>query len=282
MQHGLPTSLVLLALSILALGRQLPNSARKLHSASSSSTAGLTLAPRLLHLGGHCACCQVRHTTAGRGNKNVRAAEANEQRLTKRSRGAHAVGSAAPPLPPQLCRRIPRFTLFSGRLVGWLARRSPRLARRGATAPMPTATALLRAPAAALRRLIVLRVLPLLLARQLIAHMLAAAAAVRCPLQWRRRSKPSMVVLFTNCRGGYHSDLRRARHSLERMVEAGAPGIKCARSLQSPAEGRQLACRRQPAVSLHTSAHAHFPSPALPCPAAGDTCSASRSISTIR
>lgn len=92
---------------------------------------------------------------------------------------------------------------------------------------MPTATALLWA----LRRLLVLQLLPLLLARQLVVHMLAAAAAARCPLEWRRRSQPSMVVLSTNCRGGYHSDLRRARHSLERTVEAGAPDFKCARPL---------------------------------------------------
>lgn len=96
---------------------------------------------------------------------------------------------------------------------------------------MVAAIKLLSAPAAAVRRLVVLHMLMALLTRQLLDYLLAAAAALTCALEWRRRSQPAMVLLYTNCRGGYHSDLRRAWCSLERTVEAGEPSIKCAPAL---------------------------------------------------
>ena len=90
---------------------------------------------------------------------------------------------------------------------------------------------LLSAPAAVVRHLMLLHVVGVLLARQLfdlLAYLLAAATALGCALRLRRCTQLSMVLLYTNCRGGYHSDLRRVRSSLERTVEAGAPSIKCA------------------------------------------------------
>lgn len=93
---------------------------------------------------------------------------------------------------------------------------------------MPAAIKLLSAPAAAVRSLMVLQAQSLMLARQLVDYLLAAAAALACLLRWRRCTQPSMVLLYTNCRGGYHSDLRRTWHSLQRTVEAGEPGLGCA------------------------------------------------------
>lgn len=93
---------------------------------------------------------------------------------------------------------------------------------------MTAAVKLLSIPVAAARRLMLLNVVGMLLARQLFDYLLAAATACGAALRFHARTQPSMVLLYTNCRGGYHSDLRRAWSSLERTVEAGAPSIKCA------------------------------------------------------
>lgn len=106
---------------------------------------------------------------------------------------------------------------------------------------MPAANKLLSAPAAAMRSLMVLQALSLMLARQLGDYLLAAAAAAAalvCPPRWRRCTQPSMVLLYTNCRGGYHSDLRRTWHSLQRTVEAGEPGLGCAPAVTGRASAR--------------------------------------------
>lgn len=88
---------------------------------------------------------------------------------------------------------------------------------------MAASAAALLAP---VRRLIALNVAPLLAALTAMLWLRAAVASCACRLSLRRCRCPAMLCLYTDCRGGYHSDLRAAWSSLERTVQSGAPGIK--------------------------------------------------------